>query len=288
MKNNKFRYYIISLAVIVVTLVLFLFENSDMQIFKNSSLLSIIILIFSVIAVHTIKAARLYLALYGTEVDSIAYLKTYCKVTPVSVVLPFKLGEFFRMYCYGKQIGNILKGSVIVLLDRFMDTIALVTVFFLLWIFYGGQITSFAYVLLIFLAFVLLVYYIFPNAYLFWKRYILRAKATENKLSVLKMLDAMNLIYQELVSVSKGRGIILYCMSLLAWGVEIGSIAIMMTLSKETGLDKTISEYITSAISGNQSVELQRFVFVSVILMIVIYSIIKLTDLIIGKRGHKK
>jgi hypothetical protein len=133
--------------------------------------------------------------------------------------------------------------------------------------------------------FALLLYLLFPDVFQFWKKYILRAKATENKLAILRFLDKLNLIYKEITNVSKGRGIILYFLSLIAWAVEIGSITILNGLFREGQLNQTISDYLMSAMSGrSQSTELKQFVFASVILMVVIYIIIKFIETIMGKR----
>ncbi len=286
MRKGKLGYIFLNVIVILATAVLFILEYRNVgEIFQKVSLPHILILLLAVILVHSVKAGRLYLILYGTEVDFISYLKIYCKTTPVSVVFPFKTGEFFRMYCHGKQQGSLLKGVVIILLDRFMDTFALVTTIFLAWMFNGGHIATLVYVLLAFLAFVLLLYFVFPGVYKFWKKYTLRAKATKHRLAVLKMLDTLDMIYREITNVSVGRGLILYCLSLIAWGVEIGSIAVLCGLSQKGELTQTITDYLMAAMGGAQSVELRQFVFVSVILMVSIYIIVKTVEFMGERRA---
>lgn len=285
MEKKSYKYNLINLAVILATAMLFVYDYRDiMSVFQNISLFQILILMATVLLVHAVKAGRLYLALYGSDISFLTYLKVYCKVTPISVVIPYKLGEFFRMYCYGRELRNYLKGIIIVLLDRFMDTIALVSMIILIGAFNGGSITSFVYILLAFLCLAVLLYLVFPGVYTFWKQYILRAKATEHKLAILKMLETLNRIYQEIKSVSRGRGVILYFMSLVAWGVEIGSIALISGLSGEGKLNKMMSGYLASAMSGNKSAPLKRFVFVSVVLMILMYVIIKAVEMLKEKR----
>lgn len=285
MNKKKVIYNTINMLVILGTVLLFIHENTNnADIFSTDNVISVTVLLFVVALVHFVKAGRLYLALYGSEVDFITCFKTYCKVTPVSVIIPFKLGEFFRMYCYGKLLDNAIKGIVIILLDRFMDTIALVTAIFLVWIFNGGQMTSFVYILLIFLVFILLVYCLYPGGYKFWKKYLLTAKASENKLAALRILEAVDRLYQETQSVVKGRGIILYFLSLIAWGAEIESITLLNDTVENVQLSQTISRYLTSAIGGSQSIELKKFVIASVGLLIVIYLIIKVGEIVRGKK----
>lgn len=286
MKKSKLVYYSINIIVMIITGILFFLDYCNVdETFLNVTWFSGTILIVTVVIVHFIKAFRLYLILYGSDMGFAEYMKIYCKTTPVSVLFPLKTGEFFRMYCHGKKLGNLLKGVVIILLDRFMDTIALVTMILAIWLANGGEVTGVVYLLIIFLAFVLLMYFAFPGMYRFWKKHIMCAKATKNKLAVLKLLDMFHRIYKEIAAVSKGRGILLYGLSIVAWSVEIGSIALVHGFRGDGKLTQAISEYLMSAMSGNQSRELRQFVFASVILMVCVYIFIKITDLVKGRRG---
>jgi hypothetical protein len=274
--------------VIVIATIIFAAKYKNIfELFKNKTASLITVLIITVLLVHLIKALRLYLILFDSNIDLLYYLKVYCKVTPVSIVVPFKLGELFRMYCYGKALGNILKGAIIVLFDRFIDTIALVTLVILVQVFNGGHMTSFLYLLLIFLIVALLCYFLFPNIYKFWKRYFLRAKATNKKLDILKFMDTSNKIYCEIENVVKGRGAILYMLSLAAWGVEIGSITILYGLLKQGELSRITSQYLLSAVNGASSDDLKQFVFISVLFMIIVYLFLKLMSIFTRKRNDK-
>lgn len=286
--KKRTLYNSINILVILLTAALFVYEYKDINgIFSGFTCASLPVLAVTVVLVHIVKAGRLFLALYGLEIACKDFIKAYCKVTPVSVIIPFKLGEFFRMYCYGTLIGNVFKGIVIILLDRFMDTMALVTVIILVWMINGGSMASFVYTLFVFLVFVLIIYFVYPGVYKFWKKYLLKAKASEYKLSVLRLLERLNTIYCEVENVAKGRGIILYFMSLIAWGVEIGSLYILNGIKGQGQISNGIYEYLTSAMSGSQSSELKRFVIASVVLLIVIYLIIKAGEMLIGKKDRQ-
>lgn len=288
MNRKKMSYNIINFTVILLTVLLFVYDYGNFFcVFSRKNSISIVLLVFAVLIVHVIKATRLYLAMYGYEVDFVSYMKTYCKVTPVSVVIPFKLGEFFRIYCYGKQFNDMLKAIVIILLDRFMDTVALVTTIVLIWAFYGGNITAFVYILLIFLGFVLLLFRVYPGVYKFWKRYLLRAKASKRKITVLKLLEAFHKIYSEIVGVTKGKGIILYFMSLVAWGVEVASLTLLNGIFLCDETSQMVLDYMASAMNGNQSMELKQFVAISVVLLIILYLLIKAIEMILRKKVYR-
>lgn len=288
MKRERRRYNIINSIVLILSLAFFVYEyRKGLKLFDGMSLASVLALIATVVIVHAIKAIRLYLAMYGEEISFSEYIKVYLKVTPVSVVVPFKLGELFRMYCYGKSIKNLLKGIIIVILDRFMDTAALVTAILILFITGRRSTNIIVYILLAFLVLAVFAYFLFPGIYSSWNKYLLRAKASEKKLRALKFLDTLNGYYKEICTVTKGRGAILYFLSLLAWAVEIGSIALLSGIMRGGELGIAITEYLSAAMGTGVSVELNRFVFVSVVLLIISYLLIKGVGLIAGKKGSK-
>ena len=259
-------YNIINSFVLGITAIWFIYRFYDIQgIFVKSTPISVVSIMGTALLIYGIKFCRLYLALYDAQLGLEICLTTYCKVTPISIILPFKVGEFFRIYCYGRQIGSLLKSVVIILLDRFMDTAALVTAIALVWIFYGERPSVFIYFLLIFLILSVCFYFVFPGIYRFWTRYLLCAKASEHKIWALKTLESIHTLYSEIENVVKGRGMILYFLSLAAWGIEISNITLInyMTGGNHTGV--VISEYLLSAMSRRQSPEFEQFVFISVI-----------------------
>lgn len=229
---------------------------------------------------------RLYLALYGTGISLQDYLKTYCKVTPVSIMIPFKLGELFRIYCYGIEINNVLKGIVVILLDRFMDTIALITVVFGLCIVMGGHITSLVYLLVFFLIMLTIIYIVFPGLYKFWKKYLIDGKASAHKIWALECIEKINSIYIEIEGVVKGRGILMYAISLVAWAIEIGNVAISTQIVGKTNLISKVNQYLVGSLGKESIPEISNFGFVSIIFMVAFYILMKAINK--TKRGSNK
>lgn len=288
MKNKKIRYNTINTAILLFSAAVFCFEYKKVEdIFYNTTVFSFLILIATVILVHFVKMFRLYMALYGSGITHRTYLKTYCKIIPVSLIIPCKLGEFFRIYCFGEVLGGTLKGIVIILMDRFMDTAALLTVIFLVLVFRGGKITIIVYFLMLFFVLVLFLYKLFPGVYMFWKGYLLQSAATKHKLTALNILEVAARIYSQMESVVEGRGAILYILSLIAWGVEIGGIRLMGYSASDEIWKQGISDYLLSAINGKGSIPLKQFVFISVVLLSVMYFIIELRSTVTRKKGLK-
>jgi len=272
-------YKLINILVIAISMLVFIFEYDDSgQLFKNINLCSIIVFLVLVVVVHILKSVRLYLALYYSELKWSDFIKVYCKVTPVSVVLPFKIGDIFRMYCYGQLIGNILRGAVITMLDRFMDTAALVTVIILTWFLAGGKIDLLVYLFVIFLIITCVIYFVYPGIVRIWRKSLLKSNATERRIAILGVLKKFDEIYKEIDGVTKGRGIILYILSILAWGIEVGSLHIISTINNTKQIDNDVFEYLRAALRGNKSLELKRFIMVTILLLMGVYIIIKILD----------
>ena len=170
----------------------------------------------------------------------------------------------------------MLRGIIIVLLDRFIDTAALLTILVAMLIWEGGRLTALVYILIAFILLLLFIFFAFPATYLYWKKYLLRADATVAKNKMLRTLAYLNRIYREVENVIKGRGGLLYLLSIIAWAIEIGGVCIIKRLQEDQGaLGEKILQYLSSALTGNQVVEMRQFVFISIVLLIAIYVFVK-------------
>ena len=284
MKKHTLIYNLINILLLLAAALVFFLNYSSGEIFNDTGIGYIGIITANVILVHFLKAIRLYFALYGTNINFKDYLKTYCKVTPVSILLPFKSGELFRMYCYGIQTGEMLKGVITVILDRFIDTIALLTMIIAVLAAFGGTITPLVYILIVFVVTVFIIFAIFPGTYKHWIIFLLKSDATPRRITTIKLLDKIHIVYREITLITKGRGIILFILSVLAWTIEIGTVSLLYKLNGGSDIRGKISEYLSSALVDTQSVELRQFILFSVILMILIYLIVKIYDLITVER----
>ncbi len=104
-------------------------------------------------------------------------------------------------------------------------------------------------------------------------------------MGALKALEGFHRIYEEVSVVTSGRGILLYVLSILAWGVEIGSIVLQTKLFFGGAVADTMSAYLASAMSGDPSVPLRQFIFISVILLLVLFCVIQTVRAFSKKKG---
>ena len=107
---------------------------------KLNTTIAYIIQVFGVaVFVHAIKALRLYIVLFGNKFSFRKYLGQYIKTAAVNLLLPFKCGEIYRGLCIGELIGTYAEGYIIVIFDRFVDTLALITMVILAGFLFGFE-----------------------------------------------------------------------------------------------------------------------------------------------------
>lgn len=227
------------------------------------------LVIVATLLIHMVRAFRLYFALYGSEITRAYHLKLYCKVTPISILLPYKIGELYRMYCYGLSIKNSVKGILIILLDRFFDTMALLLIVFVEYVIGEAAITSLVIVLIALTILLIFAYFSFPSLSTFWKKYLLSANASKHKMLLIKFLSSLNNLYYEIRNVIKGRGIILLGLSIVAWGIEVSCLPLSKSSFQKENIGEKINGYLLASIDGNYNLALNQFRYVSITVLVV-------------------
>lgn len=286
---KKLRTYnIINILAILATTVVFCHSNYNLEIVvEGMNWNGLVVQSAAMFIVHFLKMSRMYLILYGSEFSLIRYIKTYCKVVPISVVIPLKLGELFRMYCYGNCLENNLKGFVVVVLDRFMDTGALMTIIILLIVFGEGSASTIMYFFIIFLIIAVIAYSSFLGIYRFWKKYFIKSNATTATIRLLTLLEMLKAIFDEITSALKGRGLLLFFLSCLAWSVEVGAFVLIFGVRGNSNISDRVSLYLRSALGIAKTPEMDRFVSLTVILLGIVYFVIKITERVLCRRKMK-
>lgn len=234
---------------------------------------SVIIVTVVSVLVSIIKAIRLYLILYGTGIDRKIFFRQYCKVIPVSVVFPFKLGDVFKIFCFGFHIKNYMYSMCAIILDRFADTLALMTLLCSMVFFSVNKTGYIFYLLMIFLIGIIILYWLFPGLNNYWRHYCLCADATKNKIKLLQFLSKLELSYNEINKILEGKTIVLYILSLLAWGIESLGLVIFVDYG---GIGEAVSQHLISALSGTTTMYIEIYTVSCTFIALSLYFIIEI------------
>ena len=168
------------------------------------------------LCVHLIKMMRMYLIVMDRKISFDRFVPAYLRTTLVNLLIPYKLGEIYRIGVFYRISGGFKTGFFSVLIDRFFDTLALVLILLPYQLLVAGKVTVPTILLFAFLAVVLMAYRVFPPSYEFPNRYIITSKESKRSMMALSALETVNDWYEYARDLVKGRYGILLLFSLAA------------------------------------------------------------------------
>lgn len=260
---------IVDFFIFVGALFFFWFYYKDYFCSVFSNFLVVIIGSIAVFLVNFIKFFRIYIILYGKELNGMDICFLYARTAVVNSIIPYKLGELYKIFVLGKKIGNFQEGTIIVILGRLMDTLGLLMVMIFSILLTNSKFKLYPVVpiLIIFVFCMIIIYRVFPGISGFWKKYLLRNRSSKRKLWGLEVINRLQHIYMSLTKIVEGRGIILFIVSVFAWLIEISLISITNKISVEQVEFANVSAYLNSILCGNILLESARYTILSVTLL---------------------
>lgn len=228
-----------------------------------------IICLLLFVIIHAAKLFRMYLVLMEHRISFGRFVFAYCRTTLANLIIPFKIGEIYRMMVFSRITKNAGIGIASVIADRFFDTMALVLILLPLHVLFPSRISAVSVFLTVFVAVTIFVYMIFPSAFGNLNKYIIMNRDSKKSMAVLKWLEVLNSGYEYIRRLVRGKYALMLLMSFGAWVLEGGLLMIIAWIygiSYDAGV---FSDYITSILSTVNN-ELQiKYVMFSIIVMAV-------------------
>ena len=247
----------------------------------------LIVLLMGFALLHMIKMMRLYLIVMDRQIVFERFVPAYLRTTLVNLIIPFKLGEVYRVGVFWRLSGGFKTGFFSVLIDRFFDTLALVIIL-LPWQFFTERRVSVPVMLLTaFLVAIVLMYVIFPSTFAFLNRYIITSKSSKRSMTALKYLEVMNGWYEYARMLVQGRYGILIIFSVVAWLLESFVFAGFVVLLGKGFNSADFGNYIDSIITGAKNSINNTYSYASIIVMAMATIILSLYYLMLSKRNKK-
>ena len=273
---NKRVYAIGNSGILLITVLLFVFSYESF--FKegiNNGPFYFAFLGLIVICINLIKSFRFYFIIAGqSSITKIEFFKQYLKTTPVSVILPFKLGDLFRIYCFGYQMGDVFKSLIFVLLARFFDTVALITVVVATSILSEQSFSGIIWLLILFVAVIMILYFAVPSICRYWRTYLLEANANKRNLKLLEIICNVAELMEVISKVLKGKGTIVFSLSAFSWVIELSG---MYLLENAFGSGKNagfVGNYLAAALGLTQLPAMDSFVVCTVVILLAVYVVL--------------
>lgn len=222
------------------------------------------------IAVHFFKMLRLYLVLMEHKISFGRFILLYLRTTFINLIIPFKLGELYRI----EEIARVTKiwqvGFLSVLVDRFFDTLALLCVLLPLDLILRGGISVITLVFLVVLVLITLVYLAIPASYTYLNRYLIMRKTSGRALMALRGLDIVKSWYDFTHELITGRSALIVAASFLGWGAEIitlRALSIWMHISFGLG---DFASYIEAVLLKGKSSLLEAYTRMGAIALLIL------------------
>lgn len=215
--------------------------------------LSFLLCLLGFALVHMFKMIRMYLIVMEKNVPFKRFVPAYFRTTLVNLIIPFKIGEIYRVAVFSRITGIFNVGLFSVLVDRFFDTLALIIILLPYQLFSGRGISTSVAVLTVFLLLLIFAYACFSSSYRYLNRYIITSKTSKRSMMVLRILELVNECYMYVKELVLGRYGLLILFSFGAWIMEI---LVLMGIARAIGHGFSASEfgdYISSIMSAGST-----------------------------------
>ncbi|MVX62871.1 hypothetical protein GKZ28_04030 [Clostridium chromiireducens] len=289
MKSNKVYYNTINIIAIILA---FLFLGN--LVFKNKeSIISVYyinnkagILVAGAITfcgIHILKILRFYLILLEEKLEFKRFIRIYIKTAFINITLPVKIGEIFRFYCYSNETNNYKVGLLSILLERFLDTCALLFFMLPFEILFRHQLSYVTLFLVIFIIIVFVIYNVFNPIYKSVNKFLILNVESNKSLKVLEVLEKQNEWYLYTKKLIKGRFLLIFFISFLAWALEYFFVYCVAMAVEFPFSIETFNTYINSAFIGR----IDKALGIYTVLVAIVFGITMLIVYTINLRNRR-
>lgn len=197
---------------------------------NNDNMFFTIILFFVIYSLsHIARIIRLYAILVQNRSGFKHFIYIYLITSWVNLIIPFKLGELFRVSEFAKFSESLKKSIVSIWIERFLDSIILCITILSVFIFNKGSIQFLPLVLIVglFISFSLLFFFEFPYTYKYLNAFLIKKVTTEKGIYLLGIVKFFKTIHENARLLIRGKASILLFLTILVWMLELLSIAVL-------------------------------------------------------------
>lgn len=202
------------------------------------------------LTVLILKAARFYLIVLEKNMGVLEFVKLYAKTTLISLLLPFKLGEFYRIYCCSMAFDGIRTGGLMVLLDRYFDTIPLLALLAGAVVLGNVRATGLVWFLSVFVILATVVYMIVPSTCRYLNHFLIINSVSRKGIMALECLKRMWFLRKYVAELVEDREEVLMFLSSCAWLAEYAALWCLVRGMGEKLYLKDFLNYMNSVLVG--------------------------------------
>lgn len=239
------------------------------------------------ILVHLAKMLRLYLVLMEHKIGLGRFVLLYLKTTLVNLIIPFKLGELYRIFCISRETKHWQVGVLSILVDRFFDTLALCMILLSLDIYFFDGLSYVTLLFLFVMAFVVVCYVSVLPTYKYLNRYLIKEKFSQRAMAALKGLDVVKSWYDFTQNLISGRFALILLCSFGGWIFEVGTLKVLAKYLQISFGAGDFTTYIQAIFGMGSSGLLRPYSIYSIVLMFA-FTVVGFVAVFIKSRSRKK
>lgn len=272
MKNNSKKIYYIINSIVLISIIAYLITYKSKIFILNFKYMIIAIIPF--ILIHFFRIIRQYIILMEEKMKMKQLIKSYLLSSITNSILPFRIGELYKIYLYGYEIKNYKKSTVAVILDKFFDCVILLIAFIIIEMITKEQLSTITIILLIFVVLIAIIYIAFESTYTFLNKYLIINKNSKFAIKCLKFLDETKEIYALIKNMISKREILIIIFTLLSWICEIIFVFVIFKYINIGNLKLNgFISYINNSFLGVQNI-LSNYYINATAFVIVLFAII--------------
>ncbi len=237
--------------------------------------------------VHFCKMMRLYLVLMEHGISFGRFVVMYLETTLVNLIIPFKIGEAFRILVISKETNHWQVGILSVLTDRFFDTLALCAILLPVDLYLYGEPGIITIVFLLVLLLIAICYLSVLPTYRYLNRYIIMRKHSSRSMAALSALDTIKEWFDFTTDLIKGRFALITMFSFFGWVFEIGTLTALARYFNIAFSTGDFIKYIQAIFAFGSSDILKEYTSTSILLM-GIFTFIGVIAILRAKPERKK
>ncbi len=276
MKKKKTIYLFINLIMFSIIIYYLFFANNNIF---DVNIKYMLFAIIPFLCIHLLRIVRQYIILMENKIKISRLTRAYLKSSLTNTVVPFKIGELFKIYLYGYEMNNYKKSFIGVLVDKFFDALLLLIILITAEIYYAQPLSIITILLLIFTGLVIIFYISFENTYNFLNKYLILNKNSELCIKCLKILDEAKNIFFDVKDMIKDRVILILSLTMLSWIFEIWFVSIISrAINVNSGFIDFIN-YMNNSFIGIPNELSIYYILVTIILFIAFYVLFGISKL---------
>ena len=282
MLKNRLAYFLINVFFVVVALC---FVNYSGLLSARIEWPNILVIMGLFLLIHVARFIRMYFILLEDLIRPTRFLQLYVKTTFVSTLIPFKIGELFKMYCYGVETQSAMKGVMAVAIEKFFDAMVL-CMFMVPYALSEGALTPLLVILLLFAVLMIVFYFSFGGTYKYLNSFLVCRGGGRKTIVYLRVLEGIKRAYDGAKRTLSGRFVLLLFLSVLAWGLE----GLLLSVLNSGNLFDfgAATSYVSDAFFGVNNASFEQYVYLCAIVFFLIMIIIYGRKYLIKRRRDDK